>query len=242
MFGNPFYYGSVRKIVSGFGTLFNGISIQRKTSAGAVSQTIKIPITYGPKQKWMVRLLADPNAGQNTQASPVQITVPRMSFEITSMSYDANRKLDTVGKTVNIRNVELNDKTYWATYNPVPWNIDFNLYIYVKHIDDGLMIIEQIVPYFTPDFTITINDMPVIAKIRDIPIILNNVSTEDNYNGNFSERRMIVWTLSFTTKAYLYPAIVEPSKVTDYEINLYADGLTDTTIDATITKDGITEP
>lgn len=192
-----FYNGSIRRMVVAFGSLFNQIYIDRAESSG--TKTMLIPISYAPKEKYKVRLSADPYL-QN----PNQITLPRMAFEITGYVYDSARKRNSMSKNF-VRPSSSSTSGVDYTFAEVPYNIDFGLYIYVRNMEDGLKIVEQILPYFTPEFVATINFDDINKKI-DVPIYLNSVSSEEDYEGDFETRRSIVFTLNFTMKTYLFGA------------------------------------
>jgi len=203
MFGTYFYHQTSRKMVVAFGTLFNNIEVRRTNSSDAVTEVLKIPLSYGPKDKMLVRISADPNLN-----SAVALTVPRMGFELTSMTYDSARKLNTLG-----RNVKTGTTGLKKQFNPVPYNYDFSLYIFVKNAEDGTQILEQVLPFFTPEFTITMNLVSGMDVKMDIPLVLSGVSSEDTYDGDFATRRSIIWTLNFSMKGYLYPNVVDNAKV-----------------------------
>ena len=203
MFGTYFYHQTSRKMVVAFGTLFNNIEVRRTNSSDAVTEVVKIPLSYGPKDKMLVRISADPNLN-----SAVALTVPRMGFELTSMTYDSARKLNTLG-----RNVKTGTTGLKKQFNPVPYNYDFSLYIFVKNAEDGTQILEQILPFFTPEFTITMSLVSGMDVKMDIPLVLSGVSSEDTYDGDFATRRSIIWTLNFSMKGYLYPNVVDNAKV-----------------------------
>lgn len=199
MFGRTWNHDSLRKYIIVFGTVFNDIYINRLSSTGEVLQTLKIPLTYGPKDKVLARL--DQNPEMNNQ---VGIVLPRISFEMTSMEYDPTRKLNTLNKlTKQSATVGTDDEVKYQ-YQPVPYDMQFEMNILVKNAEDGTRIVEQIVPYFTPDFTVSVNLVPEVDGPRDIPIILNSITSQDQYEGAFTERRVLTWTLSFTLKGYLY--------------------------------------
>ena len=203
MFGTYFYHQTSRKMVVAFGSLFNNIEVRRTDSSDAVTEVIKIPLSYGPKDKMLIRISQDPNLNPK-----VALTVPRMGFELTSMTYDGVRKLNTMG-----RNVKKGTTGLKKQFNPVPYNWDFSLYVFVKNAEDGTQILEQILPFFTPDFTVTMNLVSSMSEKRDIPLVLNAVSSEDTYEGDFASRRSIIWTLSFIFKGFLYPDIADNAKV-----------------------------
>ena len=204
MFGTYFYHQTSRKMVVAFGSLFNNIEVRRTDSSDAVTEVIKIPLSYGPKDKMLVRISQDPSLNPN-----VALTVPRMGFELTSMTYDGARKLNTMGRNVKAGTTSGLKKQY----NPVPYNWDFSLYVFVKNAEDGTQILEQILPFFTPEFTVTMTLVSGMSEKRDIPLVLNSVSSEDTYEGDFATRRSIIWTLSFVMKGFLYPAVSDNAAV-----------------------------
>ena len=203
MFGTYFYHQTSRKMVVAFGSLFNNIEVRRTDSADAVTEVIKIPLSYGPKDKMLVRISQDPSLNPK-----VALTVPRMGFELTSMTYDGARKLNTMG-----RNVKKGTTGLKKQYNPVPYNWDFSLYVFVKNAEDGTQILEQILPFFTPDFTVTMTLISGMTVKMDIPLVLNSVTSEDSYEGDFATRRSIIWTLSFLMKGFLYPSVTDNAKI-----------------------------
>lgn len=202
MLGNAsFYWGSVRRMVECFGVVFSDLHINRYRSDGTLYQTIEVPCSYGPKEKWLVRNAQNPMPGTDDQ---VEMVLPRISYELKGWQYDAIRKLTSTGRTVQA--VTNNKRVLLAQYNPVPYNFNFDLNIMAKNVEDGLMILEQIVPFFTPDYSVDVNDMPELELEKDIVIVNSGtVNQEDTYDGQFNERRTITWTLNFTMKGYLYP-------------------------------------
>ena len=284
MFGNYFYNKNIRNIIILFGTVFNDVSVRRTTAAGVIDKQFKVPIAYGPAEKYLTML----DQGQlSTTNSKSAITLPRMSFEISTMTYDATRKLQTKKRfreakplgtidsidlinggsgytsvpTVTVitpagginatatavlgtvedgtsdqvvsitltlagngyttrpnvtitggggtkatatANLDANTSTVVTAYTPVPYNFDIELSIMVKNSDDGAQILEQILPYFTPEYHVTLNEMSTLGVKRDIPIIMNAMSTEDTYEGDFISRRALIHTLSFTVQGYIY--------------------------------------
>jgi hypothetical protein len=218
MLGQQFYHETMRKIVVSFGTLFNNIQIVRKNSAGTIVQSMKVPLAYGPQQKFLARLNADP-----ALASKVAVTLPRLGFEMNGITYDPSRKLNRVQKFRKVK-TSANDADKLDTqYMPVPYNINFTLYAMAKNSDDALQIVEQILPFFQPDYTLTINDMADMGIKRDVPIILNDVSYEDNYQGDFTERRAIIYTMTFTAKFYLYGPVTSSSVIKTVQVDQYTD-------------------
>jgi hypothetical protein len=203
---NIFYHGITRKVIVAFGSLFSNIRVQRKGPTTADNQTINVPIAYAPKEKWIVRLDQDANLNNNTY-----VTLPRMSFEITGINYDASRKTNRMSYiTCGTPGAD----TVKRMYAPVPYNIDVSLYILSKTQEDALQIVEQIVPYFTPEYTLSIRAVPQSNVINDIPIILQGVSIQDDYDGDFETRRFITYTLTFTLKANMYGPVIDGKMIT----------------------------
>jgi hypothetical protein len=197
MFGNYFYNKSISKTVIAFGTLFNNIQIRRFDDNDKPISVLKVPLAYGPTQKFLARLEQNPSGDRK-----VALTLPRMSFEMNSIDYDATRKASAIQ---TFKTTKVSDSTESRRiYMPVPYNIGFELNIMSKLQDDILQIIEQILPYFQPSFNVTVNMIPEIAEKRDIPIVLNRVGFRDDYEGDYSTRRLITYTLNFTAKTYLF--------------------------------------
>jgi hypothetical protein len=190
----------MRKYVILFGTLFNDIHITRTNKAGETTHLLKVPLAYAAKEKMLSRLEGDPEIQRETA-----LLLPRMSFEMEGVAYDPSRKLNTLGR-IGVKDTSNPNKMKYQ-YNPVPYNFDFKLYVYVKNAEDGTKIIEQILPFFTPDWTSTIALIPEMNVHMDIPIVLNDISIEDTYEGKFTERRALIWTLNFTLKGYIYGPI-----------------------------------
>jgi hypothetical protein len=199
MFGRTWNHDSLRKYIIVFGTVFNDIYINRLDNNGEIRQTLKIPLTYGPKDKVLARLEQNPE-----MLNQVGIVLPRISFEMTSLEYDPTRKLNTLNKLTKQSVTAGTDDEVKYQYQPVPYDMQFEMSILVKNAEDGTRIVEQIVPYFTPDFTVSVNLVPEIDSARDIPIILNSITSQDQYEGSFEQRRALIWTLSFTMKGWLY--------------------------------------
>jgi len=219
MLGNrQFYHETVRNIIVGFGTLFNDIHVVRKDNNGVTTQSMKVPLAYGPKQKWLARL--DQDAGLE---SKVAITLPRLGFEIQNMAYDPSRKLNRVQKFKKVKSSASNSNKLDTQFMPVPYNLNIQLYAMAKQSDDALQMVEQILPYFQPDYTLTIKDMPEMGVARDIPIVLNSINYEDNYKGDFAERRAIMYTLDFTTKFYLYGPVTSSKVIKTVQVDQYTD-------------------
>ena len=218
MLGSTFYHQTIRKYVAVFGTLFNDINIERKNSSGTVVERLKVPLAYGPKQKWLL-------AVQDTTADRKVIATrtPRMGFAMTGISYDTVRKLNTIGRNVKA-NTSSTTTSMVTMYNPVPYNFDFELFILVKNAEDGTQILEQILPYFTPEFTVTVNTIPDMNIKADVPIVLNSSSVADEYEGDLSTRRTITWTLSFVLKGFIYPNITSGQVIKTIEVNFRIPG------------------
>jgi hypothetical protein len=196
--GNVHYHGIIRKSIVAFGKLFSNIYIDRKEGdsvTGATAQRLKVPLAYAPKEKWLVRLEQDPNLDQHTYTS-----LPRMSFEIIGYSYDPMRKTNRMSQ-IECGDGTLNKKTM---FSPVPYNLDISLYVITKTQEDGLQIIEQILPTFTPEYTLTVNAIPEMNVKLDTPIILNSVAVTDEYDGDFNMRRFVTHTLTFTMKVNMF--------------------------------------
>lgn len=217
MIGQYFYNESTRNVVVAFGTLFNQIQLTKKNSSGAVIQTMKVPLAYGPKQKWLSRLTEDPNLSKK-----VAVTLPRIGFEISGLSYDATRKQNKIIKAKKVLD-GADSSQLKSGYMPVPYNVDFELYVLAKNSDDALQIVEQILPIFQPEYTVTMKEIPELDIIRDVPIVLNSIGYEDDYEGDFTSRRSIVYTLSFTAKYYLYGPVTSTNVIRSVQVDQYAD-------------------
>lgn len=236
MFGRTWHHDVLRKYVILFGTIFNDIWITRDNAAGESIQTLKVPLSYGPKEKFLARLEGDP-----TFDNKVGIVLPRISFEMTSFTYDSERKLNTLNRIYKQPTNNGTDDRVAYQYMPVPYNITFQMSIMVKNAEDGTRIVEQILPFFTPDWTATVNLVPEIGGTFDIPIILNDVNVSDSYEGNFVERRAIVWDLTFTMKGFIFGPSKKTGLIKFAEANLHTNLSMDSEPDLTITaKPGLT--
>ena len=223
MLGSTFYHQTIRKYVAAFGTLFNDINIERKNSSGTVVERVKVPLAYGPRQKWILAL-----SDTTDQRRVLAARLPRIGFSLTGVSYDSVRKLNTV-----IRNVAANTASTGSVlsqYNPVPYNFDFELFILVNNAEDGTQILEQILPYFTPEFTVTINTIPDMGIKADVPIVLNSASQSDEYEGELATRRTIIWTLSFLLKGFVYPDVKSGTLIKSIEVNFRIPGSGDSDV------------
>ena len=196
MLGTYYYHEIIRKTIIAFGTAFNQIGIRHSDSG-----EMQVPLSYGPAQKFLARLEQQADLNKS-----VQITLPRMSFEMNNIAYDPTRKAGVTQtfKTSDGTNLK-------KVYMPVPYNIGFELSVFTKLNDDALQIVEQILPYFQPAFTLTVDLVSSIGEKRDIPIVLDNISFQDDYEGDFSTRRALIYTLNFTAKTYLFGPIADTS-------------------------------
>ena len=221
MLGNYYYHSIIRKTIIAFGTLFNNIDIKHKDSNNNIISQMKVPISYGPSQKFLAKITQQAQLNK-----PIAITLPRMSFEMNSIAYDPTRKSSIV-QTFKACSDGNNIK---KVFMPVPYNIGFQLNILCKLNDDALQIIEQILPYFQPSFNITLDLVESIGEKRDIPMILENISFQDDYEGDFSTRRALIYTLSFTAKTYLFGPIADSTDglIRKVQVDLYTG--TDTSI------------
>jgi len=220
MFGQHFYHKSIRNTVIAFGTIFNNINIRRLDSSGNPLQKIRVPLSYAPKEKFIARL--DQNANLTGDDSSVAITLPRMSFDVTGYAYDSSRKLNKNQKYSVAKNASGDEKKVFTQYSPVPYDVSFELNVFTATSDDGLQIIEQILPYFQPDYTVTmIIDKTYMDTKRDIPFILESVDYEDSYQGALTDRRRIIYTLKFTAKIYLYGPIGSSAIIRTSSADLY---------------------
>ena len=217
MFGH-FYNEGMRKMTIAFGQIFNNIQIKRKDSTGKVIQTIRVPLAYGPKEKFLVRLDQQSSLSNREFA----ITLPRMGFEISSIAYDPTRKLTRIQRFKRVK-TNKDGKVLDFNYTPVPYNISYNLYSFTASAEAGLQIIEQILPFFQPDFTVTINAIPDLDIKRDIPIVLNSVNYEDTYSGDFTTRRAVIYTLNFTAKTYLFGPSTSQKVIKTVQTDQYSD-------------------
>ncbi len=208
MLGTYAYHEIIKKTVVGFGTLFNNIELRRVTSGK--TEVMKVPLAYGPKQKFLARIN---QIGLNKTS--VQITLPRISFEIQGFNYDATRK---VSPTQKVRKTQ-SDKSVKQSFMPVPYNLNFELAIMAKNQDDGLQILEQILPVFQPSFNITMNLVDVLGEKRDYPITLTSIDYEDVYEGDYDTRRTLVYTLQFVAKTYLYGPVTDSSVVKKVQVD-----------------------
>jgi len=219
MLGTYFYHEIIRRTVIAFGTLFNDINIRHKDSSGDSISQMKVPLAYGPIQKFLARIEQQPELNK-----PIAMTLPRLSFEMTSIQYDATRKANIT------QTFKASDGTNLKkVYLPVPYNLGFQLNLIAKLNDDALQVVEQILPYFQPSFNLTVDLIDSIGEKRDIPVVLENVSFTDDYEGDFSTRRILIYTFNFTAKTYLFGPIAESTDglIRKVQVDYYTS--TDTT-------------
>jgi hypothetical protein len=219
MLGNAHFYNrTIRKIVVAFGTLFNDIYVVRYTKDGLTAkEKFKVPLSYGSKEKYITRITSDPNLTKS-----IATVVPRISFELTGMSYDSGRKLPSTQ-----RNFSAETSTSINTqYVPVPYDFSFSLSIYVRNTEDGTQILEQILPFFTPDFNVTVTFNPDMAQKYDLPIVLNSVNTTTDYEGDMMNTRLIIWDLEFTAKGHIWPPVKTASVIRQANTSIYIENRT----------------
>ena len=193
---DPFYFSLTKKYTALFGSMFNNIYIERTNTDASRNQLIRVPLTYGPKEKMLTRLNEDPSIDK----ASATITLPAMSFEMVGLNYNPSRKLQTTNRISKVNSADT--KKY--QYNPVPYDINFVLTVYGTNTSDIFKITEQILPFFTPNFTISTIVIPEIDEKKDIITVLNNISIEENYTGDFKSRQTFIWTLQFTMYCYYY--------------------------------------
>ena len=218
---DSYYFATVRKISVAFGSLFNNIYIQRfegKGGTGNVTRRVRVPLSYAAGEKWYVHRKSDIPAQEAVQTKN---SLPRIGFELTGMQYDPNRQLNSCGSTVK---TDPNDSTQiLKQLNPVPYDLQYDVSIAVKSIDDALQIIEQIIPNFRPSFNMTVKDIPELQITKDVPVIFGGMSFTDQYEGSFEEPRVHIWTLSFVVKGYLYPAIGDADIIKKVYVDINKD-------------------
>ena len=249
MFGDHFYHATMRKSVAVFGTLFNNLRVIRKASDGSVLNQIRVPLAYGPKQKFLARL--DQETGFD---APMAIKLPRMAFEITGLDIDSTQKLQKRNKIVEEHASDVGKKK--TIKHHTSYNINMSLYIMAKNQDDGLQVVEQILPYFSPEYNVTISPVSGFAHKQDVAVILNSVNIDDQYEGDFVERRVLIYQLDFTMKMKFYGPTGNQGIIREINIDFhdkdntaklfeemdFTIGSTDTednyTVTTTITQDG----
>lgn len=216
MFGNHFYHSTMRKAVAVFGTIFNNINVIRTKSDGTVLNQVKVPLAYGPKQKFLARL--DQNSGADASMA---IKLPRMAFEITSLELDSTQKLS---KRNTITEAHASDVTKKKTIkHQVAYNINMSLFVMAKNQDDGLQVVEQILPYFQPEYTVTISPVSGFAYKQDVPIVLTGVTISDDYEGDFITRRALIYQLDFTMKMKFFGPTGNQGVIREVNIDFNGD-------------------
>ena len=215
MLGTYFYHEIIRKTVISFGTLFNDIHVRHQDSTGKDISQIKVPISYGPKQKFLARIQQQPELNKATQ-----ISLPRISFEMNNIQYDPSRK-SGISQTFKASDSGKLKKVFM----PVPYNLGFELNILTKLQDDSLQILEQILPFFQPGFTLTIDLVKQIGERRDVPLVLQDISFTDDYEGDFDTRRALIYTLNFTAKTYMFGPIADSTDglIRKVQVDYYSD-------------------
>jgi len=213
---DKFYHSTIRKSIIAFGNMFNNITIDRKNTNGSVAQTLRIPLSYAPRQKFLARIAQQPVVEETIQ----QVILPRMSFEMTGIMYDPQRRISLVqqNRSVNATTTSLN-----AQYAPTPYNMNLSLYIYSKNQDDALQIVEQILPYFNPDYNLSLKAIPSMGITHDLPILLENVTYEDDYEGDLATRRSIIWTLNFVMKLNFYGPVNKQGIIRRVDVDTFSD-------------------
>lgn len=227
----PTYNRIIRKLVTGFGNLFDNITLVRYNPDLSEAQRMLVPIVYATKEMYVRRLEDDPNLDKK-----VQTTLPRMSFEMTGLTYDASRKQNT-----NIKNFAKTPQGIASQYNPVPYNFDFSLYLYVRNIEDGTQIIEHIIPFFAPDYTIKLNLIPEMGIVKEVPVILNSATHEIDYEGEGRtvETRMVIWTLNFTVKGFIFGKISDTGIIRNSITNILNNITSEDTVAFNMANTGI---
>ena len=220
MLGTYFYHEILRKTIIAFGTLFNDIHIQHDDRSGGTISETKVPLIYGPKQKFLAKL-----EQQEELSKAVALTLPRMSFEMSSMAYDSSRKSSITRTFKAVDNRDPSNTKVKKVYLPVPYNVGFELNVMTKLNDDALQIVEQILPFFQPAFNVTIDLVDSIGEKRDIPIVLENISFSDEYEGDFSTRRVLMYTFNFNAKTYLFGPVADSTDglIKKVQVDYYAD-------------------
>lgn len=228
--GKIWYHGITRKAIVAFGVMFNNLNIRRRDSSNTVRQTIRIPLSYAPKNKMLSRIARLPNPDY----PQVEVTLPRMSFEVIAFEYDGARKINLH----NQQRTVISQTQAKRIYGPTPYNLTVNLYAYVKNQEDGLQIMEQIVPAFNPDFNVTVTYVPELNIKHDLPIILNSITYDDQYEGQVQDHRMIIWTYTFTLKLYYYGPTETQEVIRQAIVNIFKDPELSARIDKyTVTTD-----
>lgn len=213
MLGNAFFsHRTIRKVVVAFGTMFNDLIVTRTTQSGTQKEHFKVPLSYGAKEKYLTRITSDP-----TLTKSIAALIPRISFNLDGLSYDPTRK-----QMSTLQNFSANTSTSLKTqYAPIPYNYEFSLSVYVRNTEDGTQILEQILPFFTPDFTVTVDFIPGMDQKYDLPVILNSVTSTVDYEGDMLSTRLVMWDLSFTVKGFIWPPIKSGEVIRQANTNIF---------------------
>lgn len=226
-----YYWSTIRKTVVAFGNIFNNIVIDRRDADNNVVQSVRVPLSYAPRQKFLARI----QQMQNSTDRNFEVVVPRMAFEMLGIEYDQSRKLNVLHQNRKFEG----SAAALSQYNPVPWNLNMSLYLYAKNQDDALQVVEQILPYFNPDFNLSVKAMPSLGLIHDLQIVLNTVAYDDSYEGDFTEHRSIMWTFDFTMKLNFYGPTTRTGviKRVDADISTYGSNVNQGSFEYTATID-----
>lgn len=225
MLGNKFYFASVRKHVAAFGKQFSDVYVQRRSGLGAtgtVLKTIRVPLAYGSKQKWLSYVRQNEQRRKGGKMD-IRTQLPRMAFEMTGIVYDANRKLNTIHRNTNVRIADPDLRNFLAQLNPVPYTLSFDLHIMTKNLDDMLQIVESIVPFFTPQRNVTVKEIEQLGITHDCPIIMQGNSMQDTYEGSFEDERVLSWTFNFVMPGQIYPPISDTGLIEKVFARFYGD-------------------
>ena len=214
MFGQDYYHGIIRKYIIMFGNMFNDIDIQRFNNSGTAIQSIRVPIAYGPREKFLARLNQDPSLTRE-----IAIQLPRLSFEITNMTYAPDRTLNKLQKNTALGD---NGSSLRSQFVPVPYDIEISLYGMFDNNEDAVQVVEQILPFFRPDWTNSVKLVPEMSEYIDIPTVLNGMSIEDSYDADFQTRRAIIYTFNFTVKGLIYGPVSKKGVIKRTYVDLTA--------------------
>jgi len=213
---DKFYHSTIRKAIVAFGNMFNNITIDRRDQNGNIIQTLRIPLSYAPRQKFLTVIAQRPIAEESTK----QIILPRMSFEMVGIVYDPQRRISLIqrNRTLNATSSSLNSQ-----YAPTPYNMNVNLYVYSKNQDDALQIIEQILPYFNPDYNLSFKAVPSMGIVNDLPVLIESINYQDDYEGDLTTRRSIIWTINFVIKLNFYGPIIKQGVIRKVNVDTFSD-------------------
>ena len=214
MLDQRYYWGTIRKAIVAFGNMFNNITIEKR-GPNNTTYLQRVPLSYSPKQKFLAKINQQPNVDKNS----MQVILPRMGFEMVAVDYDPNRKISPIQQSRTLDGVTKSS----TQYAPTPYNLTVLLYIYARNQDEGLQIVEQILPYFNPDYNLTLKAIPELNIQNDLPIILNTIGFEDDYEGDFVTRRSVTWTLGFTLKLNFYGPVSKTGIIRKVVANTFSD-------------------